>query len=91
MQKNHPKELKDLYNKYIEEVEADVKEKWANREKFSIDMKVLKDWYINDWEMKDEKALSSEYLVKLVDLKYIKDDENRLAQLLGSKEQLSHS
>ena len=80
--------MKDLYGKYIDEVKADVLDKWESREQYKIDMKVLKSWYVDGWAEKEEKMLSSEYVRKFTELKHIKNAENKIAQLLGSKELL---
>ena len=43
LEKNQPNEMKVLYYKYLDEIEKDVIEKWTNRERAFIDLRLLKE------------------------------------------------
>ena len=47
LEKNQPNEMKVLYYKYLDEIERDVVEKWTNRERTFIDLRLLKEGCAN--------------------------------------------
>ena len=86
MEKNQPLEMKVIRQNYLKEIENDVKEKWANRERTFIDLKLLKDWHQKDWQNRTMDSLCHDLLKKFKDKKFLSSEENIFAQLLSSKE-----
>ena len=66
LEKNWPKELKDLHTKYLDEISENVKSKWQNREKVELNVRVLKEWFVSDWQNLDPESLSDKIVQKLV-------------------------
>ena len=85
LEKNQPPEMKVIRQKYLEEIERDVQEKWANRERTFIDLKILKDWYQKDWQTRTKDSLSVELLEKFKKKKFLNSDDDIFAQLLSQK------
>ena len=86
LEKNQPLEMKVIRQNYLNEIENDVKEKWSNRERTFIDLRILKDWYQNDWFNRTSDSLCHELMQKFKDKKFILSEEKIFAQLLSSKE-----
>ena len=86
LEKNQPLEMKVIRQKYLNEIENDVNEKWSNRERTFIDLKILKDWYQKDWFNRTNDSLCHELLGKFKEKKFLVSEENIFAQLIGSKE-----
>ena len=85
LEKNQPPEMKVIRQRYLEEIERDVQEKWANRERTFIDLKILKDWYQKDWQTRTKDSLSVELLEKFKKKKFLNSDDDIFAQLLSQK------
>ena len=89
MKKNQPKELQDIYEGYLKEVEAHIKEKWENRERHLIDMKVLKPWYLHDWKTKTNESAAVFYKKEFEERGYFSGDSHLFTQLL-SEQKVNH-
>ena len=86
LEKNQPLEMKVIRQNYLNEIENDVKEKWSNRERTFIDLKVLKDWHQKDWHNRTSDSLCHELLKKFKERKFLTNEEKIFSQLLSSKE-----
>ena len=86
LEKNQPLEMKVIRQNYLNEIENDVKEKWANRERTFIDLKILKDWYQKDWYNRTNDSLCHELLRKFKEKKFLIMEDRIFTQLLASKE-----
>ena len=78
--------MKVIRQNYLDEIENDVKEKWANRERTFIDLKMLKEWHQKDWHNRTNDSLCHELLNKFKEKKFMTADENIFSQLLPSKD-----
>ena len=84
LEKNQPAELREIYNNYIKEIEADVIEKWESRDKAYMDLRILKDWYVKDWESLTSESLAIKFIKKLEGKEYLTEPGNMFSQLLTS-------
>ena len=84
MEKNQPAELRDIYNNYLKEIEADVIEKWENRDKAYIDLRVLKDWNVKNWKSLTQESLAIKLIKNLESKGFIDEPGNMFLQLLTS-------
>ena len=66
------------------EVERDVIEKWETREKAMIDLRVLKEWHTNDWDIRTDDSLANEWIKFSNEKGFIKEPGNVFVQLLNS-------
>lgn len=82
MEKNRPQELQDLYEAYLLEVEAHIQEKWDNRERDLIDMKVLKPWFMDDWKTRTTESAAEFYRKTFSERGYFNGETHMFTQLL---------
>ena len=87
MEKNQPDEIKQLYQRYLEEIKNDVERKWANRERTIVDLRLLKSWYIKNWHTRTAESLNSELVQKFVEMGFIEDGFGTFSQMPYDKEQ----
>ena len=85
LEKNQPLEMKVIYYRYLDEIERDAEEKWTNRERAFIDLRLLKDWQMKNWHTRTTDSLYSELLKKFQDKKFIVGSENLFSQLLKNE------
>ena len=85
MPKNRPEELQEIYEKYLEEVKAHLQEKWENRERDLIDMKVLKPWYLEDWKNRTVESTAEFFRNKFTERNYINGASHVFTQLLSEQ------
>ena len=85
MEKNRPKELQELYEAYLEEVEAHIQDKWDNRERDLIDMKVLKPWYLADWKTRTTESAAEFYKKAFSEREYFSGETHMFTQLLSEQ------
>ena len=86
LEKNQPLEMKILYYRYLDEMERDVREKWANRERAFIDLRLLKDWHIKNWQTRTTDSLYAELLQKFHDKKFLNGDQHMFEQVLKNQD-----
>ena len=85
LQQNQPRELRDIRVKYISEVKQDVIEKWTNREKVVMNLRVLKDWHVKDWNTRTEESLYKHWRKYFDEKGFTSRAERVFSQLLSSK------
>ena len=85
MDKNRPEELQNLYEDYLKEVEAHLKEKWDNRERDLIDMKVLKPWFLHDWKDRTTESAAEFFKTTFANRGYFNGDSHIFTQLLSEQ------
>ena len=86
LEKNPPQEMKFIYHKYLDEMERDVREKWINRERAFIDLRILKDWQLKNWQTRTTESLYDELLKRFQEKKFISGNSNMFAQLLKNED-----
>ena len=86
LEKNQPQEMKFIYHKYLDEMERDVREKWINRERAFIDLRILKDWQLKNWQTRTTESLYDELLKRFQEKKFISGESNMFAQLLKNED-----
>ena len=85
-EQNQPKEMKEIHKRYLQEIKNDAEEKWTNRERSFLDLRVLQDWYIKDWHTKTHESLYEDLYVKFESKKFFKERNKMFEQLLDSQE-----
>jgi len=85
-EQNQPAEMKDIYRKYLQEIKNDAEEKWTNRERSFLDLRVLQEWYDKDWHTKTRESLYEDLCVKFESKRFIKDSQKMFEGLLSSQE-----
>ena len=85
MPKNRPEELQEIYEKYLEEVKTHLQEKWENRERDLIDMKVLKPWYLDDWKNRTVESTADFFKRKFSERNYFNGASHVFTQLLSEQ------
>ena len=88
MPKNRREELQDIYEKYLDEVKAHLQEKWDNRERDLIDMKVLKPWYLDDWKSRTVESAAEFFRGKFKERNYFTGASHVFTQLLSEQKVL---
>ena len=89
MPKNRPEELQEIYDKYLEEVKAHIQEKWDNRERDLIDMKVLKPWFLEDWKSRTVESAAEFFKKKFKEREYFNGASHVFTQLLSEQKVLT--
>ena len=77
--------MKTIHNKYLGEIKDDIDGKWVNRERLVIDLRVLKNWHIEEWEKMNNQSLYNEIIKKFIENGFIEADCQLYTQLLNSK------
>ena len=75
----------ELYEAYLEEVEAHIKQKWDNRERDLIDMRVLKPWYLADWKSRTTESAAEFYRKIFTERGYCNGETHMFTQLLSEQ------
>lgn len=89
LEKNQPQEMKIIYYKYLDEIEKDVKEKWTNRERAFIDLRILKDWQLRNWQTRTNDSLYGDLVQKFQEKKFLTGESKMFAQLLKNEERFT--
>ena len=84
--KNKPKEILDIRNKFIGEVQADLDFIWTNRKKLVMEIDVLASWFPENWENMTEVQLYAHFNKHFCyEMRFVKEMGNYFEQLLTSK------
>ena len=82
MEKNRPKEMQDIYEKHLEEVEESIKDIWENREKLLIDLKIIKKWHVKDWKTRTNDSIAKSLLQQFKNMGFLSNEAHIFSQLL---------
>ena len=90
MDKNKPRELLDLHEAYLDEVEVHINEKWANREKSLIDLKLQKEWYPKNWKTRTTESVAAGIIKVFKKKGWLNGDSHHFAQILAEEVNIRH-
>ena len=86
LNKNKPKELIELRNKFVQEVQQDIISVWNNRKKLIMNVSLLAPWCPEDWENMTEIQLYAHFNRQFcIEMRYITEMGSTFEQLLVSK------
>ena len=85
-EQNQPIEMQEIHRKYLREIKNEADEKWTNRERSFLDLRVLQDWYEKDWHTKTRESLFEDFYVKFESKKFIKNRSEMFENVLSSQE-----
>jgi len=88
-EQNQPQEMQEIHRRYLREIKNDAEEKWTNRERSFLDLRVLQEWYDKDWHTKTRESLYEDLCTKFESKKFIKSRDQMFEGILGSQDCIS--